>query len=97
MKASNELSKDERSGHTRVKHWTGDHFHNRFIQLDARRVQRKVSGTEVDEAQIELLITQTPVHGKRTTTICGGVVLSPEHARALALALCPELDPNKGG
>jgi hypothetical protein len=80
-------------GHTRIEQWTGDKSHNQFVRLDARRVENTYSGKPVDEAQIEILITQTPVHGKRTTTIVSGVVLTPEHARKLALALCPELDP----
>lgn len=92
MKESTVVSHQD-TGHTRIDHWSGDIAHNRFIRLDARRVENTYSGKPVDEAQIEILITQTPVRGKRTTTIVGGVVLTPEHARKLALALCPELDP----
>lgn len=93
MKESTVLSYQDDTKHTRIQHWTGDIAHNRFIRIDARRVENSRSGKPVDEAQIEILITQTPIHGKRTTTIVGGVVLTPEHARALALAICPELEP----
>lgn len=93
MKESTVLSYQDDTKHTRIQHWTGGSAHNRFIRLDARRVQRTDTGKIVDEAQIELLITQTPVHGKRTTTIVSGLVLTPDHARALALAICPELEP----
>lgn len=74
-------------GYTRIQHWAGDAEHNQFIQLDVRRLQNE----KVDEAQIELMLSQTPVHGKRTTKIHGCLVFRPEDARALALALCPEL------
>ncbi|MGF6996755.1 hypothetical protein [Paraburkholderia sp. GAS32] len=80
-------------GNTRFETWSGDVDHNRYVRILTRRVVRE--GT--DEAQIELMIAQTPTRSKgtrtRTQTTFGSVVLSPEEARALALSLCPELEP----
>jgi hypothetical protein len=77
------------SGHTRLEYWGGDSFHDRYFQFDARRV---VCDGE-DQAQIEIQVIQTPVGKSRQTTIMGSMVLSPEAARAFALAICPELEP----
>lgn len=76
-------------GHTRLECWGGDGFHDRYFRFDARRVM--CDGN--DEAQIEVQISQTACGKNRTATIAGSVVLSPEEARALALAICPELEP----
>ncbi len=76
-----------KSGHTRIEYWGGDQFHDRFYCVDARRVV--CDGN--DEAQIEVQVSQTLAKGGRTTTIYGSIVLNPEEARSLALAICPEL------
>ncbi len=82
--------KEKGSGHTRISYWGGDRFYDRFFCFDARRVVCEGN----DEAQIEVQVSQTLTGGKhRTTTIYGSVVLSPEEARSLALAICPELAP----
>jgi hypothetical protein len=77
------------SGHTKFECWGGDSFHSRFYEIDVR----SFNVPDCKEAQIELLVSQTPNKGKRTVTICGSIVLQPEQARAFALALCPELAP----
>lgn len=82
---------DTVSKHTRLEQWGGDGYHDRYFRFDARRV----NSNGMDEAQIEVMVCQTP-RGKekpRITTIVGSVVLLPQEARALALAICPELAP----
>jgi hypothetical protein len=78
--------------HTKIESWGGDGYHDRYFQFDARRV---ICDGE-DQAQIEVLVVQTALGKKRATTICGSVVLPPDAARALALAICPELAPTGG-
>jgi hypothetical protein len=81
---------DPKSGnHTRIETWGGDGFHDRYFRFDARRV---VCDGE-DQAQIEVPVVQNVCGKTRTTVIGGSVVLTPEAARALALAICPELEP----
>jgi hypothetical protein len=75
--------------HTRFEIWGGDGYHDRYYRFDARRVVRD----GMDEAQIEVQVSQTAKGKNRTTTICGSVILTPDEARALALSICPELAP----
>lgn len=84
--SKNQLTKLS-TGHSRFEAWDSDKFYKQYCKIDARRV---MNGGR-DEAQIELTVAQTPVDGKRTTTVCSTMVLTPSEARALALALCPEL------
>lgn len=77
------------STHTRHEIWGGDGYHDRYFRFDSRRVIRD----GMDEAQIEVMVIQTAKGKKRSTTICGSVILSPEEARAFALSICPELAP----
>lgn len=80
-----------RTGHEHFEFFVDGYTHKVFQKLDVRRVVRE--GT--DEAQIEVLIAQTPTLGKRTTTICTSVVMNPADAKRFALALCPELHPSE--
>jgi hypothetical protein len=75
--------------HTRIESWGGDAFHDRYFQFESRRV---VCDGE-DQAQIEVQVVQVARGKKRTTTIGGSVILTPEAARAFALSICPELEP----
>jgi hypothetical protein len=77
----------ESGNHTRIETWGGDGFHDRYFRFDARRVV--CDGN--DEAQIEVQVSQTAKGKNRTATIYGSIVLTPEEARALAIAICPEL------
>jgi hypothetical protein len=77
------------SSHTRHEIWGGDGYHDRYFRFDSRRVICEGR----DEAQIEVMVCQTPKGKRRTTTVCGSVILSPAEARALALSICPELAP----
>lgn len=83
------LPKAGGSGHTRIESWGGDDYHDRYFRFDARR--GICDGTE--EAQIEVMVIQSAKGRKHTTTISGSVILTPHEARALALAICPELAP----
>jgi hypothetical protein len=78
--------------HTRIESWGGDGYYDRYWQFESRRVVCEGQ----DEAQIEVMVVQTVTGStgkKRTTTIAGSIILSPEEARVLALSICPELAP----
>ena len=56
---------------------------------------RRVFNSEKDEAQIEISIKSMPRGGKRTQWLLSSLILSPEDARRMALAICPELGEPK--
>lgn len=67
--------------------------HTTVTRIQARRCVGGTSGK--DEAQIEIGIRSTPREGKRCVQAFSSFILSPEEARRLALAICPELDASK--
>lgn len=61
-----------------------------FTRINARRVTHCERG---DEAQIEISLQTCPSGSTRWRTQSTSFILTPAEARALALAICPELEP----
>jgi hypothetical protein len=60
----------------------------RVARLDARHVENSSRG---HEAQIEIDLSSYKTTGGPSRSECFSLVLTPAEARALALAICPEL------
>lgn len=69
--------------------WDG-RTHTTMVDVRARRCPDRADG---DQAQVEVSLRRLRRGGRRETYIGTSLILTPADARALALALCPELAP----
>jgi hypothetical protein len=67
--------------------WDG-HTHTTLVDISARRCPTHRDG---DQAQVEIALRTRKIGGTRDTYVGTSLILSPADARALALAICPEL------
>jgi len=68
--------------------WPGSGFNRAYTEVEARRVKQ----SDHDETQVQIVITEFKGNKDRAYSMHGSLTLTPEQARKLALAICPELE-----